>query len=236
MCFIGHGIFGILTKPVWCDYFALFGIGRPLAYQLMPVVGCADILMGLGVLFYPLRIFFIWLVIWGFSTALFRPLAGEPIAEMFERAGNYGAPLALLILGAGRHGNGIFRTLAPPLSKATTRRTIWCLKVTVFCLLAGHGWLNLLGKQAWVEQYQALSGISGEQVAAILGSIELAGALLVLTGMPANLLLFFLFWKVITETLYTKYALIEWVERGASYGALLALWLLCSHLPSRKTP
>ena len=26
MCFIGHGAFGIITKPIWCNYFALFGI------------------------------------------------------------------------------------------------------------------------------------------------------------------------------------------------------------------
>ena len=23
MCFIGHGAFGIITKPIWCNYFAL---------------------------------------------------------------------------------------------------------------------------------------------------------------------------------------------------------------------
>jgi hypothetical protein len=39
MCFIGHGAFGIITKPVWCNYFALFGIGHDIAYRLMPLLG-----------------------------------------------------------------------------------------------------------------------------------------------------------------------------------------------------
>ena len=37
MCFIGHGAFGVITKPVWCNYFAVFKIGHDMAYQLMPV-------------------------------------------------------------------------------------------------------------------------------------------------------------------------------------------------------
>ena len=38
MCFIGHGSFGIITKPIWCNYFAVFGVGHDLSYQLMPLV------------------------------------------------------------------------------------------------------------------------------------------------------------------------------------------------------
>ena len=28
MCFIGHGAFGIITKAIWCNYFAIFGIDQ----------------------------------------------------------------------------------------------------------------------------------------------------------------------------------------------------------------
>ena len=38
MCFIGHGAFGIITKPIWCNYFALFGIDHATAYRLMPLL------------------------------------------------------------------------------------------------------------------------------------------------------------------------------------------------------
>ncbi len=31
MCFIGHGAFGIITKKIWLNYFAVFGIGPAMA-------------------------------------------------------------------------------------------------------------------------------------------------------------------------------------------------------------
>jgi len=95
-CFIGHGLFGIIIKEIWCNYFSVMGIGREMAYSLMPVIGVVDICMGLLLIVYPLPAFFAWLVVWGFFTAMLRPLSGEPFAECIERAGNYGAPLALL--------------------------------------------------------------------------------------------------------------------------------------------
>ena len=101
MCFIGHGSFGIITKPIWCNYFAVFGIGHDTAYTLMPILGSVDVLMGIVLLFYPIRAFAGWLVIWGIVTASLRPLSGEPFAEFIERAGNFGAPLALLLLSGG---------------------------------------------------------------------------------------------------------------------------------------
>src|SRR5450432_646390 len=101
MCFIGHGVFGIITKPIWCNYFALIGINKVHAYQLMPVLGTVDIMMGLILLFKPIRAIAAWLVVWGIVTALCRPLSGEPFAEFIERAGNFGAPLCLLLLAGG---------------------------------------------------------------------------------------------------------------------------------------
>ncbi len=100
MCFIGHGSFGIITKSIWANYFGIFGISHAVSYSLMPVVGSIDILFGLIVLFYPIKAVVMWLVLWGFVTALLRPMSGEPFPELIERAGNFGAPLALLILSA----------------------------------------------------------------------------------------------------------------------------------------
>src|ERR1700750_424765 len=81
MCFIGHGAFGIITKPIWCNYFAVFGIDKVHAYQLMPILGAADIALGIILLMYPIRAAAVWLVIWGIVTASLRPLAHEPFAE-----------------------------------------------------------------------------------------------------------------------------------------------------------
>src|ERR1700761_9269811 len=114
MCFIGHGSFGIITKEVWCNYFAVFGIGHNMAYHLMPILGSVDILMGISLLIYPTSIILLWLVIWGVITASLRPLSGEHFAEMIERAGNYGAPLTLLILcGFGKNFRNWFTWINP---------------------------------------------------------------------------------------------------------------------------
>ena len=101
MCFIGHGSFGMITKEIWCNYFAVFGIGKVMAYTLMPWLGSFDILMGLIILVYPVRAIALWLLIWATITATLRPLSGEPFAELIERAGNFGVPLAFLILNGG---------------------------------------------------------------------------------------------------------------------------------------
>src|SRR6185437_4890842 len=67
-------------------------------------VGATDILMGILLLIYPIRAVAGWLVCWGFVTASLRPLSGEPFGEMIERAGNFGAPLALLLLSSSPSG------------------------------------------------------------------------------------------------------------------------------------
>jgi uncharacterized membrane protein YphA (DoxX/SURF4 family) len=206
MCFIGHGIFGWITKPVWCNYFAVFGIGHDLAYRLMPVVGSIDIWCGCLLLLYPLRAVFLWLVVWGFTTALLRPLSGEPIAEFFERAGNFGAPLCLLMLAA------------------SPRRAILGLRITAFLLLAGHGWLNLLGKGALLQQYTRLGATHPLTMADIAGCWEILGAVLLLIKPVRPLVAILLVWKMCSELLYPHYEVVEWIERGGSYGVLLALW------------
>src|SRR5450432_3027203 len=153
MCFIGHGIFGIITKPIWCNYFAVFGIGHNTAYQLMPVVGFIDILLGILMLAYPVKAIPAWLVIWGIFTAVLRPLSGEPFAEFIERSGNFGAPLALLVLSGGpKNISGWFTRIKPALQPDYTRLALY-LKVIVFLLLLGHGWLNLIEKKGLLQQY-----------------------------------------------------------------------------------
>ncbi|MEO7120410.1 MAG: hypothetical protein ABIY62_04905, partial [Ginsengibacter sp.] len=148
MCFIGHGSFGIITKSIWANYFGMFGIGHAASYSLMPVVGIIDILFGLMLLFYPIKAVVIWLVLWGFVTALLRPMSGEPFPEFIERAGNFGAPLALLILSGPDNLKNLFRPLHADIkiSDQTLKSVTLILRIVVCLLLAGHGWLNLIEK------------------------------------------------------------------------------------------
>lgn len=235
MCFIGHGIFGIITKTIWCNYFGVFGIGRDLAFRLMPLVGTVDILLGISLLFHPLRTVAAWLVCWGLITASLRPLSGEPAAEFIERAGNFGAPLALLLLGAPATGNS--RSWWSKLDVHARRdsrsmiRVVRCLRIVVFLLLAGHGWLNLIEKKGLLQQYSSLGFSNPVGVARLAGSFELLAALATLVRPVRPLLLIFFIWKMATELFYPHWELFEWVERGGSYGCLLALWLAIGKSP-----
>jgi uncharacterized membrane protein YphA (DoxX/SURF4 family) len=228
MCFIGHGSFGIIQKAIWCNYFGVFGLAHDLAWQLMPVVGTIDILMGIIILVYPARAVLVWLVIWGLITALLRPLSGEPFAEFIERAGNFGAPLALLLLSGGI-GNNIKRMFAPVsvLGNSNPKivsSVIMILRIVVFLLFSGHGWLNLIEKKSIVDQYQSLGFSNPGTTAQLVGVFEIIGAFMVLIRPLKSIVLVLLIWKITSELFYPHYEILEWIERGGSYGSILALW------------
>ncbi|MEO8512150.1 MAG: hypothetical protein ABI543_01190 [Ignavibacteria bacterium] len=229
MCFIGHGAFGLITKQVWCNYFAVFGIGEITAYRLMPVIGSFDFLMGILMLVYPMRIIPGWLVFWGIFTALLRPLANEPFAEFVERAGNFGVPLAMLLLYSGSITfKGWFQKMKPDVTanEETIIRVALCLRITVFLLLAGHGWLNVIQKQGLLNQYTSIGLSNPAATAQAIGIFEIIAAFTVLIRPLRQILLLLLIWKAVSELFYPKYEFFEWIERGASYAAILGLWLV----------
>jgi hypothetical protein len=241
MCFIGHGAFGIITKPIWLNYFAVFAIGHDMGYQLMPIIGILDILMGISLLFYPTRAILLWLVVWGFITALCRPLSGEPYAEVIERAGNYGAPLVLLILSGfgGKKIKEWFSGISSDtlINEKTLAVATTCLRGVVFLLLAGHGWLNLVEKRGLLNQYLSLGFSDPVQIAHIVGVFEIMAAISVIIKPVRPVLLILLLWKMGTELFYPHWEAFEWIERGGSYGSILALWFILPQLSteSQKT-
>lgn len=230
MCFIGHGAFGIITKQIWCNYFGVFGIEQATAYQLMPVVGVADILFGLMFIFYPLRFAAVWLVFWGLFTASLRPLSHESFAEFLERAGNYGAPFILLIL-AGAKGiepGNWFKKMTPLVEddEETMRTVMRALQFFGFLLLAGHGWLNLIEKPGLLTQYTRLGFENPANIAHIVGTVEILFALSILIRPVRSVVLVILAWKIVSEMFYPSFVFFEWVERGGSYAILLSIWLM----------
>ncbi|MEK7138951.1 MAG: DoxX family membrane protein [Patescibacteria group bacterium] len=97
--FIGHGMFALQGKQQWIDWFSKFGISDAgLAAQLLLLVGLSDVFLGVLVLLKPVRIALLWMALWGFWTALLRPLVGMPVWDFVERWANWSAPLALLLL------------------------------------------------------------------------------------------------------------------------------------------
>lgn len=232
MCFIGHGAFGLITKEIWTHYFAVFGIGREMAYKLMPILGIVDISLGILMLVRPARAIAGWLVIWGLVTAALRPLSGEPFAELVERAGNFGAPLAFLLLCDGTSALNNLVTgknwwkRVPPEETGHLQQVGICLRIAGFLLLIGHGWLNLIGKKGLIDQYTALGFTNPHQIALWAGIFEVATAASLLVRPWRSLLFLLIIWKMGTELFYPHYELFEWVERGGSYGVLLALWFI----------
>ncbi len=194
----------------------------------MPVLGSVDILLGIILLFRPIRAIAVWLVIWGIITALCRPLSGEPFAEFIERAGNFGAPLCLLLLAGGIKLNfpWLFSTIHPgePVDEKSLIRVKTTLRIIVFLLLIGHGWLNLIQKPGLISQYSALGFSNPVNVSMIVGIFEIMAAVAVLVRPVRPLIFIFLIWKMGTELFYPHFEIFEWVERGGSYGTLLALW------------
>ena len=97
--FIGHGIFAIQGKKDWIGWFSNFGISdMEKATQLLLIIGLIDIALAILILIKPIRLALLWMILWGFWTALLRPIVGMPIWDFVERWANWGAPLALLFL------------------------------------------------------------------------------------------------------------------------------------------
>lgn len=230
MCLIGHGVFGIIKKKIWLNYFAVFGIGPVTGYHLMPWLGAIDILLGITLLIYPTRAVLLWLVLWGVITASLRPLSGEHFAEMIERAGNYGAPLTLLVLaGFGSKKIKEWASRITPdisINEKTLAAATTCLRITVFLLMAGHGWLNMVEKKGLLDQYASIGISDPAQAAHFAGLFEILAATGVLIRPIRPVLIVLLVWKIGTELFYPHWEAFEWIERGGSYGSILALWLI----------
>ena len=234
--FVGHGAFGVLTKKAWVAYFEMFGIPEAWAWRLMPVVGSVDIMLGTLTLIAPIRAGLLYMAVWGFFTALLRPLAGEGWWEFFERAYNFGVPGLMLWVHTPRlHGTAWFAVLTevPPLTMARVRQYQWALRGIMASMLIGHGGFGLvMGKQNLSHFYAAAGidvfGMPLPTVRAVLGGFEMLLGLCCLWAHSATFFLFVCLWKLSTEFLHVPAqaygAWWEVIERGSSYTAPL-LWI-----------
>ncbi|TMQ66254.1 MAG: hypothetical protein E6K79_02565 [Candidatus Eisenbacteria bacterium] len=245
MCFIGHGAFGIITKPGWVPFFQALGINEATAFRLMPIIGTSDITMAIFVLLSPCRIVLAWMSVWALFTSLLRPMAGQGYWEVIERAGNYGIPLAFLVMsGWARSWREWFEPILPRPSiepnQARMAHVAIVLRITTGLLLIGHGGYGaFMHKQMLADQYASvgLSGVPGGLGTLVsgIGWFDMfLGAAVLVAPLPA-LLLFIFAWKVATEMLYPVSGAPFWefIERGGSYGAPLALFFLISRRAAR---
>ncbi|HYQ96418.1 MAG TPA: histidine phosphatase family protein [Candidatus Eisenbacteria bacterium] len=230
--FAGHGAAGISLKEGWVRYFAVFGFDKPMIHTLMPIVGTIDISLGVLGFVSPRRWALVWCAFWGLMTASLRPIAGESFWEVLDRAGNYGGPLAFLILSGWPRTVGEWT--APirwrPAARATLERLAVILKWVTALTLIGHGAYGaLLQKRDLLDQYSR-AGLTalplvGSRFTPALGWIEMTLGVAIAIRPLRYLALAACVFKVVTELLYpvTGYPLYEFVERGFSYVAVRAL-------------
>jgi phosphohistidine phosphatase SixA len=226
MCFIGHGAFGLLQKRDWLPFFERFGIGDQLALFLMPLIGSVDIAVGLAGLLVPCRFVFFYGAAWCVFTAALRPLTGLSAAELLERAGNYGVPIAILAFSAGQQW---FRRIAPVIPAARRQQVFVVCAWTTATLLVGHGWLALQGKAVLV-QHASMIGLG--RALPIAGVFELALAFACIMRPSAPIFAAAALWKVGTESLFVGAGspIWEFIERGGSYVApFTAAMLVTTH-------
>jgi len=237
-CYVGHGMFGIRQKVDWLGFYRPLGIPDAVALQTMPLIGLVDVTMGYLALLRPTRLVLTYTAIWGIFTALLRPLAGLSFLETLERAGNFGPSIALLLGGLGS------ALLARPelydLSVETHyRRMRQVLVLTTVLLLVGHGGLALIAKPQLVQHWHSIGIVGvdagGQSFTRMMGMMELAAALLVLVWPTRALCLAIVAWKLATESLFLTAGAPIWevVQRGGSYGAPLALFVLLSYRAAR---
>jgi hypothetical protein len=223
LCFIGHGAFGFITKAAWLPYFGVVGVPEAWAWRIMPLVGAVDVLAGMAVLYAPRGLPLLYMVVWAAWTALLRPLAGESVFETLERAGNYGVPLALLLMtGVTRDWRALLHRCHPERSEGSALlRSV--LQWTTVLLLLGHGALGLIGKPGLTAHYASIALPVATTTA--VGWFEVALALAVAVRPAAGLLAFVAAWKLGTESLWLASGAPVWefVERAGSYAAPLAL-------------
>lgn len=99
--FLGHGVFALQGKAQWILWIEeILGTDPATAATLLTLIGVVDVAVAFAVLLWrgvP-RVVLLWAAVWGFWTALVRPIVGEPMWDFVERWANWGAPLALLML------------------------------------------------------------------------------------------------------------------------------------------
>ena len=232
--FLGHGWVGLHRPAAWLPFFGVFGLSNAFASTMMPIVGTWDIVVALIVLVRPGRAVLYWATFWGVFTALLRPLADQGWWEFFERAGNYGVPLAFLVLLVRQARMDPVSTLPIDATAGIPVRWLsWDLRLTVASLMIGHGGIGaFMHRQGWLAYFDRV-GVSATVVQdrsliSAVGWFEIALGVAVLGRPSRGLLMFVLSWKVFTEALrpLVGEGMGQFVERFGSYAAPAALLLL----------
>lgn len=272
LCFIGHGTWGIITKSGWLPFFASQGIEPDIAWKLQPLIGLFDILMAVILLKKPNRTILIWMFLWALWTAILRPLAGnlEKIQidgewvvqlatdsmrvakmqtwEFWERAGNWGPPFILLVMGGAfaiTRKDLMVPYEEPQLKDSTINTVFFLSKTCLALLLIGHaGFGFAVEKKMLIDHWQSIGVNADISFITKVGYAEFLLGVLIFVNPVRPLILFALGWKLFTEFLYVPadtvtgmgiVNIFEWIERWGDYGLPLTILYILSYRNSIKS-
>ena len=253
-------------------FFASQGIEPELAWKLQPLIGAFDILMAVLLLKGTNRAILIWMFLWALWTAILRPLAGNleklqvdgewvvqlatdsmRVAKMqtwefWERAGNWGPPFMLLVMGGAFAitRKDLFSNYQQAEIKESTIDTIFFLcKTCLALLLIGHaGFGFAVEKQMLINHWQSIGVNADINFITQVGYGELVLGILIFIAPIKPLIVIALFWKLFTEFLYVPadtvagmgiVNIFEWIERWGDYGIPVAMLYILSYRKSKNS-
>jgi hypothetical protein len=271
LCFIGHGTWGLITKAGWLPFFQSQGIEPDIAWKLQPLIGAFDILMAVILLRKPNRTILIWMFLWALWTAILRPLAGNlekiqvdgewivqlatdsmrvakmQIWEFLERAGNWGPPFILLVMGGAfalSNKDLVTPYKEPEIKDSTIDTVFFLLKACLALLLIGHaGFGFAVEKKMLIDHWQSIGVNADVAFITQVGYAEFVLGVLVFIAPLRPLILLALGWKLFTEFLYVPadtvagmgiVNIFEWIERWGDYGVPLAMLYILSYRKAKK--
>ena len=267
LCFIGHGTWGLITKSGWLPFFASQGIEPELAWALQPFIGAFDVIMALLLLRKSNRTILIWMFLWALWTAMLRPLAGnldKPVEvtegqwvveireearpdktqtwEFWERAGNWGPPFMLLVMGGAfalRRKDLLGGYEEPEITDSTIDTIFFLCKLCLALLLIGHaGFGFAVQKQMLIDHWQSIGVKADATFISQIGYAEFALGVLIFLAPVRPLVFLALGWKLFTEFLYVPadtvtgmgvVNIFEWIERWGDYGIPLVMLYILSY-------
>ena len=272
LCFIGHGTWGLITKSGWLPFFASQGIEPELAWTLQPLIGAFDIIMALLLLRKSNRAILIWMFLWALWTAMLRPLAGnldKPVEvtkgqwvveireearpdktqtwEFWERAGNWGPPFMLLVMGGAfalSRKDLLGGYEEPEITDSTIDTIFFLCKLCLALLLIGHaGFGFAVQKQMLIDHWQSIGVKADATFISQIGYAELGLGILIFLAPVRPLVFLALGWKLFTEFLYVPadtvtgmgiVNIFEWIERWGDYGIPLVMLYILSYRAKRE--
>ena len=176
-----------------------------------------------------------------------RPLSGESLWEVWERAGNYFPPILLLVLmGFFKFSwKGLFSKLKVRKINLTTDRlnNVELLsRMALFLLLAGHAGFLAFEKKIELSEHFSFIGLPGfsHQFLTGVGLFEFVLAFMSLTNTRVLFFLFVLVWKIFCELLYpissSLVDILEFIERFGDYGIPLSIICILKWRKKKNAP